>query len=121
MAEFDYFNELKTSLEEAVEHKEGKRRCRTSVREIDIPEYPAAEIARLRLGLKLSQRSFAGVLGVSSRTVEAWEAGRNAPSGTARNLMYLLQSEPGLIDRLIVRRQDARCKMPDTRCKIQDN
>ena len=103
MAEFDYFSELKTSLEEAIEHKEGKRRCKATIKEIEIPDYHAADIAQLRLGLNLSQRGFARVLGVSARTVEAWEAGRNTPNGTARNLMYLLQNEPSLISRLIVR------------------
>ena len=36
-------------------------------------------------------------------TVEAWEAGRNAPSGAARNLLYLVDKDHSLVERLAVR------------------
>jgi DNA-binding transcriptional regulator YiaG len=37
------------------------------------------EIRTVRKGLGLTQSSFADALGVSLRTVEEWEAGRNVP------------------------------------------
>ena len=104
MEEFNYFEELKASLEEAVSHKQGEpSRCRTVVRERAIPAYTAAEVLRARQTLNLSQRGLATVLGVSSRTVEAWEAGKNVPSGAARHLLYLLDSDHSLVERLSIR------------------
>ncbi len=104
MAEFNYFEELKTSLEEAVDYKRGDRRkARVSVRTVSMPEYKAEEIARLRTQLRLSQRALGAALGVSTRTVEAWEAGRNIPNGTARHLLYLMEKDNTLVDRLIIR------------------
>lgn len=51
------------------------------------------------------QKAFAEVLGVSTRTVEAWETGRSTPSPTARNLMYLISQQPDLINVLQNARQ----------------
>ncbi len=104
MEEFNYFEELKASLEDAVAYKKGDRtRCRATVREMPVPEYQATDIARTRQALNLSQRGFATVLGVSPRTVEAWEAGKNSPSGTARRLLYLLDCDNSLVERLAIR------------------
>lgn len=104
MAEMNYFDELKTSLEEAVAHRQGDHtRCRVQVRELPIPAYTAEGVARVRKELNLSQRGLAIALGVSSRTVEAWEAGKNEPSGIARRLLYLFECDHGLVDKLALR------------------
>ena len=100
----DYYEELKASLEDAVAYVRGdKSRCHSVVRELPVPEYQAADVARVRMGLNLSQRGLASVLGVSPRTVEAWEVGRNAPSGSARNLLYLVECNNGLVNQLMAR------------------
>ena len=39
----------------------------------------------------MSQRLFASYLGVSVKTVEAWENGTNHPSGSAKRLISLLE------------------------------
>jgi putative transcriptional regulator len=92
---------LKQSLEEAAAYKRGdKSRVRTTIREIPVPEYQSQDVARVRLALNLSQRGLASVLGVSPRTVEAWEVGRNAPGGAARNLLYLIDRNHELISQL---------------------
>lgn len=104
MDDFNYFEELKSSLEEAVAYSKGETtRCRTVIREVPVPEYTAPDVARMRQSLKLSQKALAAVLGVSVRTVEAWEAGKNTPSGAANRLLYLFDNDHSLIDRLIVR------------------
>ena len=98
----DYYKELKASLEDAVSYVRGdKSRCRTTVRELPVPEYKPADVARVRLALNLSQRGLASVLGVSPRTVEAWEIGKNAPNGSARNLLYLIDNNHDLVRQLV--------------------
>ena len=104
MSEFNYYDELKASLEDAVAFKNGdKSRVHVSVRELPIPNYDASAIMLARKKLNLSQRGLATALGVSSRTVESWEAGRNTPSGAARNLLYLLEKDNSLVAHLIAR------------------
>ncbi|MCL2298534.1 MAG: helix-turn-helix domain-containing protein [Firmicutes bacterium] len=98
----DYYKELKESLECAVSYVRGdKSRCRTTVRELPVTEYKPADVARVRLALNLSQRGLACVLGVSPRTVEAWEGGKNAPNGSARNLLYLIDNNHDLVQQLV--------------------
>ena len=104
MEEFNVYEGIMDGLREAVAYKQGDRsRCKVSVRSIPVPEYKAEDVARTRQELNLSQRALANVLGVSTRTVEAWEAGRNVPSGAARHLLYLLDGDHSLVQRLIAR------------------
>lgn len=102
--EKELFESLMSSLEDAAAFAEGDTtRCRVVVRESPVPEYKAEDVARTRKSLNLSQRALASVLGVSTRTVEAWEAGRNEPSGAARHLLYLFACDHSLVDRLMAR------------------
>ena len=104
MAEFNVYEGIMEGLQEALAYQQGDRkRCRVTVRELPIPEYKAADVARTRKELNLSQRGLANVLGVSPRTVEAWEAGKNVPSGAARHLLYLVDTDHSLVERLAVR------------------
>lgn len=104
MAEFDYYEELKKSLEEAADYAKGNRsRCRETVRSISIPEYKASDVIRIRKSFDMTQYGLANILGVSKRTVEAWEAGKNDPSGAARHLLFLFDQDHTLVDRLIAR------------------
>ena len=104
MSGFKYFEQLKQGLEDAAAFEKGdKSRARVSIREIPVPEYKAADVARLRADLRLSQRGLAFALGVSARTVEAWEAGRNIPSGSARHLLYLFEKDGTLVGQFVER------------------
>jgi putative transcriptional regulator len=51
--------------------------------------------ARMRSGL--SQQRFADVLGVSRRTLEAWEQGRRKPTGAARSLLTIATRRPDVL------------------------
>jgi len=104
LREFNYYEDLKQSLEEALAFKNGdKSKARVSVYKTSVAEYKAGDIARVRSNLHLSQRGLAAALGVSPRTVEAWEVGRNVPCGAARNLLYLIEKDNSLIERLVTR------------------
>lgn len=45
----------------------------------------------IRVKLNLSQAAFAGLMGVSLRTVQDWEQGRRVPSGPAKSLLRIVE------------------------------
>ena len=55
------------------------------------------EIKKLRKSLQLSTAVFASALGVSVKTVEAWERGTNIPSGPALRMMNMIRKYPDLL------------------------
>ena len=104
--EKQYFDELMESLEQAAAYTKGdKSKCREAVVEAPdpVPAYKAADVVRTRKELNLTQRRLARALGVSPRTVEAWETGKNEPSGAARHLLYLFDNDHSLVDRIVAR------------------
>lgn len=98
-----YFDMLMSSLEDAAAFAHGDT-SRARVVEVEvpdpIPEYRAADVVRTRKALDLTQSALARAMGVSTRTVEAWESGRNEPSGIACRLLYLLEGDHSLLKRL---------------------
>ena len=48
----------------------------------------------IRAKLNLSQAAFAGLMGVSVRTVQDWEQGRRSPSGPAEALLRIADQKP---------------------------
>lgn len=87
-------------LGEALEHAEGKRELRSSAPDFSpLKEYAPEEIRKIRIELGMTQVLFAGFIGVSPKTVEAWEAGRNKPEGPARRILAMVESDPQLPER----------------------
>lgn len=90
----DFFEGVKSGLEEALSYEKGQAAAETFSRKSSLPQ---VNIAQLRHSLSLTQKAFAALLGVSTRTVEAWEGGKSTPTPTAKKLLYLIQSEPSLV------------------------
>lgn len=42
----------------------------------------------------MSQKTFSICLGVTSKSIEAWEGGRSKPNGSARRLLQLFAENP---------------------------
>jgi putative transcriptional regulator len=61
----------------------------------------AAPPRRIRARLKLSQAAFAGLMGVSLRTVQDWEQGRRKPSGPAEALLRIADQHPEVFTQLV--------------------
>lgn len=94
------YNGIMQGLEEAVAYNKGKIKARTQTISISpVPDFEAGEIKNIRTRLGMTQVLFAGFMGVSSKTVEAWEAGRNMPDGPARRILSMLQADPELPQR----------------------
>jgi putative transcriptional regulator len=100
--DFDFSAALKRSMQQAVDYKNGdSAKVRIVVREKPTQKYTGDEVKRIRTELGLSQNGMALALGVSKRTIEAWEAGRISPRKATGRLLYLIDNNHELLDQLI--------------------
>jgi putative transcriptional regulator len=88
MSERDIGQEILDGIREIKAYKAGKIDLRT--RELKEPSLPQD----IRRKLNLSQSAFAGLMGVSLRTVQDWEQGRRQPSGPAKSLLRIAEQHP---------------------------
>lgn len=87
------FEDLSEGLKEAIEFEKGKGKARTTTYVIQpVKEYSNTEIKEIRNNAGMTQSVFASFMGVSKKTVEAWECGRSHPTGPACRLMDILSS-----------------------------
>jgi putative transcriptional regulator len=79
----EIFQELLESIREAgsILREEKEPSMVFSLEEVDIKA--------IRKRYNMSQERFAGLIGVSKRTLEGWEQGRRKPKGPARRLLQV--------------------------------
>ena len=58
-----------------------------------VQEYSNVEIRNIRMNAGMTQTVLANYMGVSKKTVEAWECGRTHPTGPAYRLLSILKSD----------------------------
>jgi putative transcriptional regulator len=96
------FENISKGLNEAILHEKGKKLAHLTVHKVSIAplkQYPPKKIRLIRMNLGMSQPIFANVLGVSQKTVEAWEAGRNEPNGTAQRFLSILEKDNKFLEK----------------------
>ena len=87
------FDDLKQVLEQAIEYEKGKGKARIKTYMIlPVKEYTNTEIRAIRMKAGMTQSVFASYMGVSKKTIEAWESGRTHPTGPAFRLLDILDS-----------------------------
>ncbi len=96
--DIDFFSGMMEGLNEALAYEKGKSSPETFARKRSLP---AVNVAEVRASLRMTQKAFATVLGVSCRTVEAWECGKSTPTPTAKKLIFLIQQDHSLVNKLI--------------------
>ena len=91
------FKSLKSGLEEAIQIENEQIRARKHKLTVTpVEEFTNLEIKEVREKLNMTQVVFAQILGVSKKTVEAWEAGINTPNGPAKRIIGMLKEDPAL-------------------------
>ncbi len=92
----DLYAQVKEGLEEMVAIEKGAREP------VRVHRFFSSEdIKALREKAGVSQRAFAAMLGVSSRTLQDWEQGRRTPTGPAMNLLRLYEAMPEATTRVL--------------------
>lgn len=101
------FEELKTSLKEAVAISKGEKApARNTVWGMDKNDRPLMlrretapkpDVKVIREKLELSQNEFARLIKVSVRTLQNWEQGNRQPTGPAEVLLELVGKSPQVV------------------------
>ena len=101
MSKRSVYNSIIAGLGEAIEDARSEKPIlkRNKVTVEPVKVYEADEVKRIRNSTGMSQRIFAGYMGVSDKTVEAWEAGTNHPSGSASRLLSMIEKDKDLISK----------------------
>ncbi|CAO1669610.1 helix-turn-helix domain-containing protein [Salinicola sp. NYA28a] len=94
MGERNIGAEILDGIQEIKQFKKGKLALRKQ--ELSEPSPPKM----IRLKLKLSQSAFAGLMGVSVRTLQDWEQGRREPQGPAVALLRIAEQHPEVFEQL---------------------
>lgn len=91
-------------LDEAIKYQKGKidaRKTKIAVKPVE--SFSSEDIKQIRKRVGLSQVIFASFLGVSKKTVESWERGRNTPEGPSRRLLQLIRDNPEVIEQYMIK------------------
>ncbi len=91
------FDAIREGLEDAIAYTEGDKR-RGKTRKVMIEEVDVADLRRM---LKLTQKQFAKIFGVSLATLRNWEQGRRRPEGPAMVLLNVIKREPEAVLRAL--------------------
>ncbi|MCL2627376.1 MAG: helix-turn-helix domain-containing protein [Oscillospiraceae bacterium] len=87
-------------LQEVLDHAKGKVELRSRFVSANPPRiYTASQVRKIRDNLNMSQGFFAEVIGVSKKTVEAWEYGHGKPSGAASRVLAIAETDPDAFKR----------------------
>lgn len=90
----NFFDELKTSLEEAVDIKNGVKAPG------NVTRYEIADVKAIREQLNVSQSEMAKALGTSVDTIKSWESRRRNPTGLAAKVLAAIQANPAFFREL---------------------
>ena len=96
------YNDIMDSLNELLDAAQGKETGIVvhprAVKEVEY--FSPQQIKQVRLNANMTQKTFAACIGVSSKSVEAWEGGRSHPDGAARRMLGLMKDNPGFAENM---------------------
>lgn len=87
----EHFNQLIASIEEAGKIRRNQAEPSRSF------HFPEPDVKAIRESIGFSQSKFASLIGVNVRTLQTWEEGRQHPTGPAKVLLCLVQSDPDTV------------------------
>ena len=67
-----------------------------------LPHYTRDRIRQIRKELHVTQKVFADIIGVSKKTIEAWECGKNIPHGPAQRMLEIMDKNHDALKEYII-------------------
>ena len=89
----ELFDDLRQGLQEAIDYEKGMGPAKVRTYTIEpVKKLSHYEIKKIRNKVGMTQKTFADCMGVSCKTVEAWERGSTHPTGPACRLLWILST-----------------------------
>lgn len=92
------YDSIVRGLEEAIRYADGENIGVTH--KVEIPD---CDVRKIRDKTGLSQSQFAASIGVSTASLQNWEQGKRNPRGAARVLLAMLNSDPGIVRKILTK------------------
>lgn len=95
---------IKAGILSAIEYENGNKNAarKVTVKIKPVQKFTAEQVKALRGKTNLTQLLFGRVLGVSVRTIEAWESGVNQPNGSASRILEMIKENPAIVKEFAV-------------------
>ena len=91
----EFYDKIARGQNEAIAFEEGKLPAKTTKYTVaPVTSFAPGEIKEIRTSAGMTQAIFAAYMGVSKKTVEAWESGHNHPAGAACRLLSITKADP---------------------------
>jgi putative transcriptional regulator len=84
-----------------------RKSVRTYAPVTPVKVYTGKQIRQMREQFGYTQSYFGELMGVSIKTIQAWEAGTNKPSGTASRFLQVLEQDAHAFDKFLVQPEGA--------------
>lgn len=98
------YSESLEELEKFINDENYRKTLKTRTREFKpiqpIKEYSGKEIKEIREKSHFTQAYLGEILGVSVKTIQAWEAETNKPSGAAKRMLQIIEKNPAVLEEL---------------------
>lgn len=114
------FADLHGALEDSIAFSRGELSLVTTSLPARPVELAPASIVELRRSLRMSQAVFAAVINVSLKTVQSWEQGLRHPSHAALRILEMIQEDPSLADRIMMRAPAGEPRLPSAGAATRD-
>ena len=96
------YDDIISSLNELFDMAEGKETGaiihKRTVQELQ--NFTPQQIKEVRQASGMTQKTFAACIGVSTKSIEAWEGGRSHPDGPARRILGLMKARPAFAEEM---------------------
>ncbi len=91
----EFYDKIARGLNEAIAFEKGELSAKTTKLTVTpLSSFDSNEIKAIRASVGMTQAVFAAYMGVSKKTVEAWESGHNHPAGAACRLLSITKADP---------------------------
>lgn len=92
----EFYESLLKGINDAIDGN--VKKTRRTIVVLPVKKYTNTQVKAIRLSTRMTQKLFASYLGVSQKTVEAWESGKNTPCGSSSRILNMIEMNNNVVN-----------------------